>query len=834
MVDGPVVLSDWFLAATEPGAVADPAGLTDAPMEWIPASVPGTVASALRTAGRWSVDDQRDFDAMDWWYRTDFRAVPTASGVITFGGIATIAEVWLNGALVHTSENMFEAIRVSVAVESENELVVVCRSLRHHLLAGRRARPRWKTRLVELQQLRWARATLLGRMPSWTPSAAPVGLWREVTVLADGCPDRDAPVTITRFRTDHDGLDGTLEYAATIEGAARPVRAELTVAGSTTELVISGTDAAWTMHGSVRAVGAAAWFPATHGEPTLHPASLRITTNAGEFARPLGPVGFRTITVDTTDGGFALGVNGVAVFARGACWTPPDVVSLHADADELHATLVRVAGAGLNLVRITGTTVYETETFYSICDELGIMVWQDFMFANLDYPIADPDFARAVDSEARQILGRLAPHPCLAVVGGGSEVEQQAAMMGLDASEFANDLGRVVLPALVQETAPGAVYVPCSPSGGTYPFSPDTGVAHYYGVGAYRRPLTDARHARVRFASECLAFSNVPSRAEVDRFLVNGDRPGHAPAWKARVPRDRGAGWDFEDIRDFYVRELFACDPFEIRATDPDRYLDLGRAAVYLAIESTLSEWRRPGSGCSGAVLLMLRDLWPGAGWGVLDSTGAPKSGFDALARTCAPTAVLLTDEGLNGLRAHVVHDGAEPIQGSLRVRVFGADGHISGSVTSAVTIPEHGAVVRSVDEMLGGFRDLTFAYRFGPPVADVVSVDLLVDDRVLAGAVYMVGGPRRDQRADLGLHACGDLRDGVARMHVTTEQFAQFVSVDVPGCVPDVNWFHLAPGDSRTITFTPSTDAFGGRGEIRALNQVGSRSVKFKELVAA
>jgi beta-mannosidase len=403
-------------------------------------------------------------------------------------------------------------------------------------------------------------------------------------------------------------------------------------------------------------------------------------------------------------------------------------------------------------------------------------------------------------------------------------------MMGLDPAAFPNVLAREVLADVVARGLPGVAYVPCSPSGGVYPFSPSAGVAHYYGVGAYRRPLTDARLASVRFTSECLAFANVPSRAAVDALLRDGERAPHAPRWKARVPRDRGAGWDFDDVRDHYVGALFGCDPVDVRYADPERYLELGRAAVHIAMDATLSEWRRPGSSCAGALVFFLRDPWPGAGWGILDNDGLPKSAYAAVARACAPTAVLLTDEGLNGLAAHIVNDRPTAFNGSLHVRLFGTDGSLMDAAKADVELPGNASTVRSIDELLGAFRDLTFAYRFGPPAYDLVAVQLADNSGVVSEAHYLPSGHARPLEPDLGLRATGRVVDGAVEVHVETDRFAQFVSVDVRDHVPDVDWFHLAPGDARTVVLhrRPGARDRAPSGEVRALNLSGGRSVRF------
>ena len=167
----------------------------------------------------------------------------------------------------------------------------------------------------------------------------------------------------------------------------------------------------------------------------------------------------------------------------------------------------------------------------------------------------------------------------------------------------------------------------------------DTGIAQYFGVGAYLRDLPDARHSGVRFASECLAFSNLP-----DPVVAGPDE-------KQGVPQDNGADWDFADVREHYARARYGDD-----ATEAERQRVTGEVMA-----DVFGEWRRPDSVCGGGIVLWLRDLEPGAGWGLLDHTGAPKPAALALAPTLQPTAVWFVDEGLNGLDVHVAHDPGEP-----------------------------------------------------------------------------------------------------------------------------------------------------------------------------
>ena len=189
----------------------------------------------------------------------------------------------------------------------------------------------------------------------------------------------------------------------------------------------------------------------------------------------------------------------------------------------MRTSLQLLVDAGMNMVRIAGYMSYEDDAFWDLCDELGILVWQDCMLAGFDPP-EEPEFVESVRLEVTQELGQLQRRPSLTVVCASSETQQQAAMFGLPSDGWHSPLLEETIPALVHELVPDVPCVVSSPSGGDLPFEPGQGIAHYFGVGAYLRPITDARAAGVRFAAECLAFGNPPEPSTVERCFGSGER----------------------------------------------------------------------------------------------------------------------------------------------------------------------------------------------------------------------------------------------------------------------------------------------------------------------
>ncbi|MBB4066388.1 glycoside hydrolase family 2 protein [Gellertiella hungarica] len=800
----------WRLLLTDAGAFETPA---DLPLgEAVEATVPGTVAGALSAAGRFDPASAPSLIERDAWYLRG-EPLPAGEAVLRFEGLATIAEVHLDGKLVLTSESMFECHDLPLVLKGGERLAICFRALKPHLeRSGPRAR--WRPRLMSHQGLRLLRTTALGHMPGWCPDIHATGPFRPVSLLRRG----GAAIGDLTFRS---GLtaegEGWLSVRFRAEGAG-----DIRLVCHGAEAVCEAGEDGY-RHAELRLNGIEPWFPHTHGDPVLYDVALKIDGTT----LPAGRTGFRRIEVDRgEDGkGFALRVNGVPVFCRGAVWTNADLIGLAGDEATYRPLLEKAARAGMNMIRIGGTMTYETRAFFECCDRLGLLVWQDFMFANFDYPVKDEAFVAHVRREAADLLAPLGLSPSLAVLCGGSEIYQQGAMLGLPRTIWEGPLCETILSALAAEWRPDVPYVANSPSGGAMPFAPNEGVTHYYGVGAYERPLDDARRADVRFSAESLAFAQVPAQRTLDVHL--GAPAVHDPRWKARVPRDRDASWDFEDTRDHYLKRLYGFDPARLRREDPARYLDFSRAVTGEVSEACFAEWRRSGSRCGGALVWTLSDFLPGPGWGVIDSTGEPKPVYHALKRAFRPLQVLLLDEGTNGIDVHVLHEGAAALTVDLELVCLrqGAMPVVSGRRRLALEGRSIGKIPAT--DLFGAFFDTAYAFRFGPPSHDVTVARLRDPDtgRVLADAFHFPLG------RTAALHAA-DLEASLVRdeegwsLRLAANRLAQSVHVECDLYRADDDWFHLAPGETRAVRLSPRAGTDGQALPSGTVHQLGSAAV--------
>ena len=290
-------LGQWECCAQKPGSISHPDQLEFC-SDWLTATVPGTVASALAAADQWDFDHPQDIDSTDWWFRTSFSSSDESrrqSCILRLDGLATLAEVWLNGERLLTTDNMFRRYRIDVSsqLQSENELVIGFRSLAEDL-KRKRTRPRWKTNLVNNQQLRWHRTTLQGRIPGWSPPAPAIGPWRQICL-------ETGPILLDDLQLNSrlDGTTGIVAITARIACTASVRRVFLRIGSVVTPLSFETDTEMISVCGEARLSSVKPWWPHTHGRPAVYECELVLETENDQHLLECPSVGFRTLDVVT-------------------------------------------------------------------------------------------------------------------------------------------------------------------------------------------------------------------------------------------------------------------------------------------------------------------------------------------------------------------------------------------------------------------------------------------------------------------------------------------------------------------------------------------------------
>lgn len=782
-----------------------------------PVEVPCTVAAALRARGQWQLGDKADFDRETWIFRTtveiaggggeDGGVNPGGGGeVLVFDGLTPECEVRVDGVVVAKADNMFVPLTVPLK-PGKHTIELHCLPLD---LTKKKPRARWRSKIFDDPQRRWIRATAIGHTPTFGPSFATVGPWRPVRIGRALLKSLDVSVRI-------DGKRGVVRIRGEQLGNG-PVEAALGPVGSTSSAPGPASSAATASRASatgsqfdltVAIDNAELWWPHTHGTPHLYP--LTLTVGDETFTTH---VGFRHIMLE---GDMTVRVNGQAVFCRGASWTPVDAISFAADpAPEI----ARLAAAGFNMVRAPANTLYESDAFYRACNAAGILVWHDFMFASLDFPFADTAFADNARTEAVTFLTRVQADPCIAVLCANSEVRMQAHMMGVTPPD--EPFYDALLPKLCVSLRPDVPFVPGSPSsgpsgtsararapsneqsaqvgstgsatpvpsalaGGDGPlgFEPRSGCSHYYGVGAYQRPLSDARLSGVRFASEALGFAQRPG--------IESKAAWHDVPWEHRILRFDAGASDLADENEYYARTVFGIDPLTLRTSDRPLYDALLDIVPGVVMEDTYATWRSYADhpdACRGALVWLLRDMWRSTGLGIIDADGRAKPAFHYLRRAFAPRAVFLRDEGLNGVDVHLINERPEAHAAALTLQLY-RDDRLLETFSRDLSVSAASHVTLTVTELMGRFADVSFAFRFGPRPYDLI-VARWGDN---FPAFFFPGGAPVPRTCDIGLTA---ERDG-EHVEIGSRAHAHTVIIENAAEASD-NYFHMAPGETRRV----------------------------------
>jgi len=258
--------------------------------------------------------------------------------------------------------------------------------------------------------------------------------------------------------------------------------------------------------------------------------------------------------------------------------------------------------------------------------------------------------------------------------------------------------------------------------------------------------------------------------------------------------------------------------------------VQLGRIATAEVMAATFAEWRRKRSVCGGGLVWFLRDLIPGAGWGVIDALGTPKSAYFGMKRVLQPVAVFISDEGCNGLAIHVVNDSANTHTAVLKLTLLRNGQTVVTESKREVVLEPHSALEVPANELFEGFYDLSFAYRFGPPAFDVAAASLSIDSETVSDAVYLPVPANAMNRSDVGITALAE-PDGVSFLiTLRAQRFARYVSIHADGFMSDDQYFDLIPGIDRIVHLRPLTNtSLTLRGVVSALNGIAAVQIEMR-----
>lgn len=677
---------------------------------WHSAHVPGSVYADLMADGTmpdpfWRENELDAFERMkkDYVYQRTFTVTEAqlahAHVELVCEGLDTLAHVSLNGHEIAFADNMHITWVWDVKEQlhtGENTLEIRFDSPIRYCAKKAEEAPGWESSDATpgFRHLRKAHC-MFGW--DWGPRLPDAGIWRPIFLQTWDAARLENALML---QAHHDGVvDVTIRPEIAGESAWS---AEITAPDGEV-MIIPKTTAAEQV---VTIQNPQLWWPNGLGKQPLYRVTVRLATGDTRMWR----IGLRTMTVsrekDEWGEEFCHVVNGVKVFAMGADYIPEDNILARVTPERTRRLLEDCKAANFNAIRVWGGGYYPDDAFYDICDELGLMVWQDLMYACAFYDLT-PDFERSIRVETHQNVARLRHHASLALICGNNEMEMfmagaNSALINHRTWEFVPTyphhitdyvkMFEYILPAIVKETAPQTYWWPASPSsGGNFdaPNDENRGDNHYWDVWHGEKPFTEYRKFFFRYASE-FGFQSFPCLKSVEQFTLPDDRNIFSRVME-RHQRNQAANGKILS----YLSQTFRY---------PNSFDDLLYASQLMqaeAIRYGVEHWRRNRGRCMGAIIWQLNDIWPVASWASIDYYGRWKALHYAAKRFFAPVMISAEEEGELSQNPKINEYHPAPLEKSFRLNVCNETlRDVTGEVVWALRTPD-GAIVRQNQQTL-------------------------------------------------------------------------------------------------------------------------------------
>ena len=701
---------------------------------------------------------------------------------LVFHGLDTICHIYLNGVLMDKVQNMHRTHVLyvdDVLVEGENVLRLEFKSPTKYFAREQHRHYLYMNDGDTIPGAAHLRKAMYQSGWDWGPTLPDMGIWRKVELRSYDY-DRLAYTTFTQDH--HDGVvdvtvqtesvyDRAEEIFVTIDGQRKKVvDGEVTITVENPKL----------------------WWVRGFGEQPLYEVLIELVHEGQVIDTMHKRIGLRTLTVSTEKDAdkrgseFAFVINGVKIFSMGANYIPMDNLLSRVTDERIEDHIQWAIDANFNTLRIWGGGYYPEDKFYDLCDEKGIMVWEDFMVACANIWFTD-EMKEEFTAEAIDNLNRLNHHPSLAILCGNNEMEDMIINAGAQNTEHVRHdyihLYEILLPEICKRYAPDTFYWPSSPSsGGGFddPGNHARGDTHYWTVWHGGVPFTTYRQMHFRFCSE-YGFEAFPSMKTIRTFCEEKDHNCFSRVMENHQKCKGGNGKILRYLSDNYLY--------------PAKFEDLVYASQLLqadAIKYGVEHFRRERGWCMGSIYWQFNDCWPVASWSSVDSCGRYKALHYAARKFYAPVAMgLFLEKGK--LTVNVSNETMADFSGSIRLRLCAKDFTVLDEKTAPVAVES----LESLD-----------VYRYKLPRCDAyttyIYVDLLdAEGRLVQRQVEMQVPCKHFEWEKPTVFA--QFRDvpGGVEIAISGDTFTKGVMLDFEGfdCVLTDNFFSITDGEPYIVT---------------------------------
>lgn len=781
--------------------------------QWIDATVPGSVYYDLLSAGKIEDPFYRNneqevlkLSSYDYEYRREFEAgsdmLECDYLVLRCEGLDTLAEIFLNGKSIGKAENMHRTYEYDIKgllVKGSNNIRIVFKSPVEYVNNKEREQPIFSNYgEYAFPYLRKAHY-MFGW--DWGPILPDMGIWRSISIMGWN-KERLEEVYITQ---KHEKGKVNLDVRVRLEKKeGDPFETTVSIYSPKGERLIRKQVVLQTEeHIWIEIENPMLWWPNGYGDQPLYEVEVILSQDDIMLDSKLLRIGLREITVNQMDDqwgrSFAFSVNGVEIFAMGANYIPQDSILARCSKEKTERLIQDCAEANFNCIRVWGGGYYPEDYFYDLCDEYGLIVWQDLMFACGVYHLID-EFKENITQEVIQNMKRIRHHASLGIWCGNNEMEQAWVEWNLNEPQERKDdyitQFEVLFPRIAGEIDPNTFYWIASPSsfgGFDRPNDENYGDMHDWSVWHGREPFTQYRKRFPRFMSE-FGLQSFPCMKTIESFTLPEDRN----IFSYVMEKHQRSGTGNEKIL-YYISQYFKFPK------DFDSLMYVSQLIQAEGIRYGVEHWRRNRGRCMGAVYWQLNDCWPVASWSSIDSFGRWKALHYAAKRFFSPILASACEEG-TAVALHVTNDTLKAVNGVLKW-----------------WLKDSGSSVVTQEEKLVELKPLSAIECIKLEFGNLLNTDhkkrnhylefgLMIEGKIVStGTVIFVPAKHFDfipPRLKVEVHE----REGQFVLAITSEAYAKHVELSLRStdAVFSDNYFDLSAGFVKEVTLSKKRLAKG------------------------